>query len=72
MKPILENLAIEYEGRLNVVIIDVYDEPELGSKYGIIAMPTQILFDSLGREVSRHPGFFPKAGIIAELKKVGI
>lgn len=72
MKPILENLAVEFEGRLNVVVVDVYDEAELSSKYGIMAMPTQILFDSLGREVSRHAGVFPRSEILVQLKKVGI
>ena len=72
MKPILEQLAIEYEGKLNVVIVEVYQQMELTRYYRIMTIPTQIVFDSNGREVTRHIGLWPKEQIIAQLKKMGI
>ena len=72
MKPILEELAVEYEGRLNVVIVEVYEQQELTRKYGIMAIPTQIFFDSSGKEVTRHIGLWPKKEVIAQLNKMGI
>ncbi len=72
MKPILEELAAEYEGRLNVVIVEVYEQQELTRQYGIMAIPTQIFFDSSGTETIRHIGFYPKEDIIVQLKKMGI
>jgi len=72
MKPVLENLATEYEGKLNVVIIDVYEQMELTQQYGIMAIPTQIVFDSSGQEVTRHVGFWAKEDIITQLKEMGI
>jgi thioredoxin 1 len=72
MKPILEELAIEYEGKLNVVIVEVYQQMELTRYYRIMTIPTQIVFDSNGKEVTRHIGLWPKAQIIAQLKKMGI
>jgi FKBP-type peptidyl-prolyl cis-trans isomerase 2 len=72
MKPILEQLAIEYEGKLNVVIVEVYEQRELTQQYGIMAIPTQIVFDSSGKEITRHIGLWPKEQIIAQLKKMGV
>jgi len=72
MKPILEELAVEYEGELNVVIVEVYEQRVLTQQYGIMAIPTQIVFDGDGREVTRHVGFWPKEEIITQLKNIGI
>jgi FKBP-type peptidyl-prolyl cis-trans isomerase 2 len=72
MKPILEKLAVEYEGKLNVVIVEVYEQMELTQQYGIMAIPTQIVFGSSGKEVTRHIGLWPREEIIAQLRKMGI
>lgn len=72
MKPILEQLAIEYEGKLNVVIVEVYDQMELTRLHKIMTIPTQIVFDSSGTEITRHIGLWPKEQIIAQLKKMGV
>jgi len=72
MKPILEELAIEYEDKLNVVIVEIDEHRDLTNQYGIMAIPTQIFFDSSGKEVTRHMGFWPKEEIIAQLKKMGV
>jgi len=72
MKPILEELAVEYKDKLNIVIVEVYEHRELTNKYGIMAIPTQIFFDSSGKEITRHMGFWPKEEIIAQLEKMGI
>ena len=72
MKPILEELAKEYEGKLNVVIVEVYEQMDLTRQYGIMAIPTQIVFDSEGQEITRHMGLWPREEIIAELEKIGI
>ena len=72
MKPILEQLAVEYEGKLNVVIVEVYEQMELTRYYGIMTIPTQIVFDGNGKKVTQHVGLWPKEQIIAQLKKMGI
>jgi thioredoxin 1 len=72
MKPILEQLAIEYEGKLNVVIVEVYEQMELTRSYRIMTIPTQIVFDSKGNEITRHIGLWPKKEIITQLKKMGV
>ena len=72
MKPILEELAMEYRDKLNVVIVEVDEHRDLTNQYGIMAIPTQIFFDSSGEEITRHIGFWSKEEIIAQLKKMGI
>ena len=72
MKPILEQLAIDYEGKLNIVIIEVYEQMELARQHGIMAIPTQIVFGSSGQEVTRHMGLWPREEIIAQLEEMGI
>ena len=72
MKPILDELASLYKDKLNVVIVSVDDYRSLTSRYGIMAIPTQIFFDSSGTETSRHIGFYPENDIIIKLKQMGI
>jgi thioredoxin 1 len=72
MKPILEEVTVEYQGKLNVVNIEVYEQKDLTHEYGIMTVPTQILFDSKGKEVIRHAGFWAKKEITTQLKKMGV
>jgi len=72
MKPLLEELATEYKGKLNVVIIDIYDNEKLAQQYGIMAIPTQVVFDSDGDELTRHIGFWPREEIIAQITEMDI
>jgi peptidylprolyl isomerase len=72
MKPILVELATEYKDTLNVVIVEVYEQKELTQQHKIMAIPTQIVFDSDGKELTRHVGLWPIIEIITQLKDVGI
>ena len=72
MKPILDELASLYKDELNVVIVSVDDYRSLTSRFGIMAIPTQIFFDGSGTETFRHIGFYPEDEIITQLKKMGI
>jgi thioredoxin 1 len=72
MKPILEELAATYKDKVNIVIIEIYDNRELANQYKIMAMPTQVVFDNNGKEVTRHMGFWDKADILAQFKQMGI
>jgi peptidylprolyl isomerase len=72
MKPILEELASTYKDKVNIVIIEIYDNRDLANQYKIMAMPTQVVFDSNGQEVNRHMGFWSKEEIIAKFKEIGI
>ena len=72
MAPILEELKEEYSGKLDVVFIDVWENPDEAKKYGIQTIPTQIFYDSTGKELFRHEGFFSKEDILGKWKEFGI
>ena len=42
--PEVEAVAAEYAGRANVVKINVVEQPELAGRYGIMSIPTIIVF----------------------------
>lgn len=63
MAPILEKLTAYYKGRAAIVFIDVWENPEMKSKYGIQAIPTQIFYDKQGNERGRHTGFLDEESI---------
>lgn len=44
LAPIIENLANEYAGKLKVGKVNVDDEGLLASEYGIVSIPTVIIF----------------------------
>ncbi|MBN1456223.1 MAG: thioredoxin family protein [Sedimentisphaerales bacterium] len=72
MAPILENLKKEYAGIFNVEFIDVWKNPDAGGEYGVKIIPTQIFFDSEGKELFRHEGFFSREDILAKWKEFDI
>lgn len=72
MAPILEELKREYEGKLDVVVIDVWENPSEAQKYGIRVIPTQIFYDANGQEFFRHEGFFSKEEILQKFKDAGL
>jgi len=72
MRPILERLKKEYEGKMVVEIIDLQEDPEATRRYGISVIPTQIFYDSKGKELARHEGFIPAEDILAKWKELGV
>ena len=72
MRGIIEQLAADYKDKMNVVIIEVYEQREVAPLYRIMTIPTQIIFDSNGNEVTRHIGVWEREQIEIELKKVGV
>jgi thioredoxin 1 len=72
MRPILEELDVEYKGKLNVLIVEIPFNEDLAEKYSIKVMPVQIFFDGKGKEVARHAGFLPKEQIIPQLEQLGV
>lgn len=56
--PILEELANEVKG-VTIAKVNVDDEPDLASRYGVMSIPTLILFEN-GTEKERYVGVQPK------------
>ncbi len=72
MAPILEGLKKEYAGKMDVEFLDVWKNPDAGKQHKIQLIPTQIFFDTSGKELFRHEGFFGKADILAKWKELGV
>ena len=62
--PVVDELAEEYEGKVAFVKVDVDQNPKTASKYGIMSIPTLLIFNN-GSPITNLIGFRPKA----ELKK---
>jgi len=69
MTPILEELKTEYQGRAEVIFIDVHDKPDMAKPFALMAIPTQIVYDRQGKEVFRHVGFLEKKALKDQLDK---
>jgi thioredoxin 1 len=62
--PVVEELAAEYDGKVEFFKINVDNTPKLAVKYGVMSIPTLIIFKT-GQPISNIVGFRPKP----ELKK---
>lgn len=72
MKPILKELQTEYAGSLIVEVFDIHEKPDIGKKYNVRLIPTQIFYDKNGKELYRHVGFMSKKEIISTFERFGI
>jgi len=67
LAPIIEEIANENQGSLKVGKVDVDEQSELAMKFGIMSIPTLILFKD-GKPVAQSLGYKPKAQIEAMFK----
>ena len=58
--PVLEEIADEQAGKLEIVKLNVDENPATAAKYGIMSIPTLMLFKN-GELASRQVGAAPKA-----------
>ncbi|MBL7148516.1 MAG: thioredoxin family protein [Candidatus Cloacimonetes bacterium] len=71
MKPIFEELEKEYEGKANILLLEISDHRDIANIYKVRVIPTQIFFDINGNQHWRHEGFLSKEDIIEKLKELG-
>ena len=64
--PILEEIAAEYAGKLKVAKLDVDSNPRTAMQYGVMSIPTLILFKD-GQAVERLVGAMPKKSLLAKI-----
>lgn len=69
--PIIDQMANEYAGRVLVAKVEVDAQPDLAGKFGVMSIPTVILFKD-GVEVGRQVGFAGKQGYLDLLKKANL
>lgn len=59
LAPVLEELSAEMEGKASFYAMDVDDNPEIASEYGISSIPYVAVFKD-GKLVDEQIGFVPK------------
>jgi len=69
--PLLDEIAVEQNGRAKVVKVNVDESPMLAQRYNIRSIPTLLYF--AGGEVrDRTVGAVSKQSIISKLEKLGV
>ena len=65
--PVIEELAVQYEGKVNIGKVNVDENPEISMRFGIRNIPT-ILFLKNGEVVDKQVGAVPKHLLEEKLK----
>ncbi len=66
--PILEELSMEYSGKVSFYKVNVDENPELASKYKISSIPTMVVFKD-GQPIDKIIGALPKNTIKESIDK---
>ena len=66
--PHIEQISKEYEGKAKVFKVDVDSESELAMRFGVMSIPTLLIFKS-GEVVDRIVGAVPKEQIASGLDR---
>src|SRR3989338_5202521 len=69
LSPIVDELALELNGKLKVVKVNVDDAQELAMKYSIMSIPTLLVFKN-GEIATQMVGAMPKVQLLNKLKPV--
>jgi len=67
--PAVHDLALEYDGKLNVAKVDVDDSPSVAMKYGVRSIPALIFFKN-GKPVDQIVGAVPKGQLKRKIDSV--
>ncbi|WP_407425295.1 thioredoxin [Treponema sp.] len=67
LAPVIEQIASENESIIKVGKVNVDDETELAQRFGIVSIPTVILFKN-GEEAKKSIGFVSKETLEAMFK----
>ena len=69
LSPVLEDVANEVAGKAEVVKVDIDQSSDLAAKFGIMAVPTMLIFKD-GQVVKQLQGFMPKPNLVNEINNV--
>jgi len=67
--PVLEELAKEYDGKINIYKVDTEQEQELAAAFGIRSIPS-LLFCPMGEPPQMAMGALPKQSFIQVIDEV--
>lgn len=68
ISPALEDLSTQFEGKLDVVKVNIDENPMSPSKYGVTGIPTLLIFKD-GEVAAKQVGAAPKSVLKAWIEK---
>lgn len=68
LKPEVEKLATDLEGRARIALINVDEEPELAGMFNVSSIPALMIVKN-GRRVDAWTGFAPRATMLTRIEK---
>ena len=66
--PVLDEIAVEYNGRIRVAKVDVDSNQATAQKYGIMSIPALLFFKG-GRVVDQVVGAAPKPQLVTRIDR---
>jgi thioredoxin 1 len=66
--PVVDEIALQYDGQLKVVKVNTDENPNIASQYGIRSIPTLMIFKG-GEKVDMVVGAVPKTTLSNTLEK---
>jgi thioredoxin 1 len=71
MKVVLEGVSRRYQGRAQVVQVNVNRDRDVTRQFKVMVIPTLVFFDARGREVGRSYGFMDEVKVAKKLHELG-
>jgi thioredoxin 1 len=68
LTPIIEDIAVEYAGKVLVGKMDVDNNPQIAAKYSINSIPSLLFFKN-GAVVEQHTGLLAKAPLKVKIDR---
>ena len=68
LSPVLEGVAEKMKDKVTIVKVDVDRSPALAAKFGVMSVPTMIMFKN-GRQVDAFSGYMPEANLMANIER---
>ena len=72
MRPVMAKLSSTYQGKLEVIFVDVRKDRATAQKFRVYGIPTQVFLDKKGTEFHRHIGYYAYEQIVPVLKNGGL
>ncbi len=69
MKPVFQKLQTEFEGKVDLVTVDVDDNRDLAERYNVTSIPTLVYISPSGKELYRTVGLQTESIIRADINK---
>ena len=69
LEPIVHEIAAEYGDRLKVVKVDIDQAPGVAAKYGVLSIPTLMIFHA-GQVKDQYMGLLSKKALADRVDKV--